>query len=349
ALAIQQANTYPNVVQAVVVGNECLNTDSNPNPVSVQQLITDLQQVRNGIANKNVLVTTCLGYASAQTYGSQLLPYCDLMMVNIYPFYAGPNGIGIDQAWSNLSTNYGNFVNQFSGKQVLVGETGWPSAGTPNGSAVPSIANEQTCITQILANGPSLGPIFTFEAFDEPWKTENGWAPNWGIWDKNGSSKINFGTYLTRDSAWLPDLNGNGSEEVIFLRQDLDRGQTKVLLKDGQSGEQIRTLRFFGAGWIPVALAAVQDLNGNGAPEIAVLASNEGTGAVQVVIKEAATGALLSKIDFDNAYKPKELIVRGDNHIAVLGTNPVNNISQVEVRHVLNGTLIKKTRIFNEL
>jgi len=49
-LAIKQANTYPGVVQAVVVGNECLNTDSNPNPVSVAQLITDLQQVRNGIA-----------------------------------------------------------------------------------------------------------------------------------------------------------------------------------------------------------------------------------------------------------------------------------------------------------
>jgi len=188
-LAIAQANKYPNTVACVVVGNECLPTDSTPVPVSVQQLITDLQYVRNKITNKNILVTTCLGYQAAITYGNQLAPSCDFMMVNIYPFYGQ---VSINGAWQNLVNAYNMFVNQFAGKQVVVGETGWPSAGPANGSAAPSVANEQDCISQILAQGSQLGPIFLFEAFDEPWKTENAWAPHWGLWNKNGNAKFTF-------------------------------------------------------------------------------------------------------------------------------------------------------------
>jgi len=187
--AIAQANAYPNTVMGVVVGNECLNTDSTPVPVTVQQLITDLQYVRSKIPNKNILVTTCLGYQSAITYGNQLAPYCDCMMVNIYPFYGQ---VSITAAWQNLVDAYNMFVNKFPGKQVMVGETGWPSAGPANGSAVPSVDNEKTCISQIFVKGPQLGPIFLFEAFDEPWKSENQWAPHWGLWDKNGNAKFSL-------------------------------------------------------------------------------------------------------------------------------------------------------------
>jgi len=188
-LAIAQANAYPNTVVCVVVGNECLPGDSTSVPVTVQQLTSDLQYVRSKITNKNILVTTCLSYGGAQNYGNQLTPYCDFMMVNIYPFYGR---VSIAGAWQNLVDAYNMFVNQFAGKQVMVGETGWPSAGPSNGSAVPNVANEKACILQILSRGSQLGPIFLFEAFDEPWKTENPWAPHWGLWDKNGKAKFSF-------------------------------------------------------------------------------------------------------------------------------------------------------------
>jgi exo-beta-1,3-glucanase (GH17 family) len=344
-LAISQANNYPNTVRSVVVGNECLSTDSNPDPVTVAQLIADLQYVRNGITNKDILVTTCLGYQSAQTYGSQLMPYCDVMMVNIYPFYGQ---VDIAGAWNNLANAYQTFANQFFGKQMIVGETGWPSQGPSSGSAVPSIDNEQTCTSQILDKASQLGPIFVFEAFDEPWKSENDWAAHWGIWDKSGAPKFNFGTTLTRDASWLEDQNGNGVGEVALLRQDLDKGETQVHIKDGQTGNQIKVMHFFGSGWTPVALVRLPDLNSNGSQELAVLAFHERIGTVRVIIKDTATGGLISKIDFDNDFKAKELMVRGDNHIAVLGTNPVNNMSQVEVRGALDGALVKKIRVFNE-
>src|SRR5271163_1952349 len=84
--AIALANKYPKTVSMIVVGNECLNTDSNPNPVSVTQLIADLQYVRTRLKHPVLVkVTTELGYSSAQTYGAQLQPYVDNVMINIYP------------------------------------------------------------------------------------------------------------------------------------------------------------------------------------------------------------------------------------------------------------------------
>jgi exo-beta-1,3-glucanase (GH17 family) len=345
-LAIQQANAYPSTVAAIVVGNECLDTDSNPDPITVQLLINDLSYVRQGLnAGSKVLVTTCLGYASAQKYGNQLQSVCDVMMVNIYPFYGT---VDISQAWSNLSGAYNAFVNQFSPKTVIVGETGWPSEGPANGNATPSIDNEQTCVTQILSKGPSLGPIFLFEAFDEPWKTDNAWEAHWGLWDQYGAPKISLGTTLTRDTIWLGDRNGNGVEDVALLHQDLDRGETEAHIRDGRTGSRLKAIPFFGSGWIPVALVRLSDLNANGSDELAVLAYNDQMSLVRVMVKDTLTGRVLSRVDFDNDFRPKELAVRGDNLLAVLATHPVDHVSQIEVRDALEGTLIRKIRLPNE-
>jgi hypothetical protein len=268
------------------------------------------------------------------------------MMVNIYPFYGQVN---ISGAWSNLANAYKMFVNRFPGKQVSVGETGWPSVGPASGAAVPNIANEQTCITQILANGSQLGPIFLFEAFDEPWKYENPWGPHWGLWDKNGNPKFTFNTSLTRDVSWAADLNGNQVAEAAVLGQSLEKGTTQVDLKDGQTGATITSLTFFGLGWTPVAVAMLNDLNANRSQEIAVLAFHEGTGKVQVEIRDVKTRVLIRRINFIAGVKPKELTVRSNNLIAVSGTDPVKGVSQIEVRSALNGSLVKLIRWGNEM
>jgi exo-beta-1,3-glucanase (GH17 family) len=71
--AISLANNDPNTVAVVVVGNECLNTDFNPKPITVAQLIADIQYVRTRLKNNGaVKVTTSLGYAAAMQYGTQL-------------------------------------------------------------------------------------------------------------------------------------------------------------------------------------------------------------------------------------------------------------------------------------
>jgi exo-beta-1,3-glucanase (GH17 family) len=188
--AISLANTYPKTIAAVVVCNECMNTDSNPNPISVNQLIADLQYVRTRLKNKGeVRVTTELGYQAAVQYGAQLEPYVDSMMINIYPFYAP---VPIGGAIENLIGAYKMFNQKFK-KEVIIGETGWPSAGANNGSAIPSVSNEATYTQANFANSNKLGSNFLFSAFDEPWlSVQNSWGPHWGLWDMNGNAKFTF-------------------------------------------------------------------------------------------------------------------------------------------------------------
>jgi exo-beta-1,3-glucanase (GH17 family) len=199
--AITLANTYANTVSAVVVGNECLPGDSNP-PISVDQLIADLQYVKSRLKNGSTKVTTSLSYQGAQNYGQQLKPYCDLMLVNIYPFY-GKVSINNNAAITNLIQAYNTFNQQFNGKQVIIGETGWPSAGSPDGNAIPSVANEETFTRQIFANANQLGSTFIFEAFDESWlSVQNDIGPHWGLWYGDGNPKFA-----------LPINKGVGSED----------------------------------------------------------------------------------------------------------------------------------------
>ena len=64
AKAIELANKYPNIVEYVIVGNECLDQDFADGAVSVEQLIADINKVRQSVP-ANVKVTTCLGFHSA--------------------------------------------------------------------------------------------------------------------------------------------------------------------------------------------------------------------------------------------------------------------------------------------
>ena len=113
-------------------------------------------------------------------------------MVNIYPFYAGPGETGVDisQAVSNLQSAYEMFVGMFS-KQVLIGETGWPSKGPSYGNSVPAVANEQTYTAGVISDIGSLGSTFLFQAYDAPWlSAQNPWGPYWGLWKTTRAPKF---------------------------------------------------------------------------------------------------------------------------------------------------------------
>ncbi len=207
--AISQANTYSNV-EAVVVGNECLVGDPG-GTLSTDQVNADLQYVKTRITRAGVKVTTCLTYgAAADARGQALKDNCDVIMINIYPFYGGvdvPNSAAIN----NLINAHQNiFIPEYPGKTIVCGETGWPSSGPPcynsdSGlTAYPGLANEETYTQQVIANGPSLGDTFIYNAFDEPWNPGDiRWGKYWGIWDSNRKLKVKLapGDVLHRDAS----------------------------------------------------------------------------------------------------------------------------------------------------
>lgn len=210
--AISLANKYSNVV-GIVVGNECLSGDQQhaSNYVTDASLVADLKTAYEGLSasrRKNVLVTSDLSFGAADgSHGSYLRQYAadyiGAWMINIYPWYAGPNGTYPTKAAieTNLNWNHDHFTALYgkTGKQITIGETGWPSAGTSypdpiNGHSVASIANEQlyaTTASNWMVSKSWSG--FLFEMFDEAWKTDEGdIGPHWGLYYGDGSAKFTY-------------------------------------------------------------------------------------------------------------------------------------------------------------
>lgn len=198
--ALQWANAHANV-DGIVVGNECLPGEPEAclRPVSVEQLIEDLLYVKSRLspaARRRVRVTSAMSMVAAvkehAAVGRRIAEHCDVVMVNIHPFFAPAS---IEEAvQSSFDGSLRRLLELYApaGKTIIVGETGWPSAGPPNGRAVPNAENQRRFIYELThyARTRALS-VFLFEMFDEPWKNEaGGIGPHWGIFDRNGQVKF---------------------------------------------------------------------------------------------------------------------------------------------------------------
>ena len=160
----------------LVVGSETLLRGN----LSERDLVTYIQWVRREVPD----VPVC----TAEPYGEflarpALVEASDLLMVHVYPFWEGG---GIDGAAGRTVGAWEQVVAVANGRRVVVGETGWPDAGSPYGAAVPGPENAARFLHEATALFHDRGvPYFYFSAFDEAWKVEEpcGVGPHWGIWD----------------------------------------------------------------------------------------------------------------------------------------------------------------------
>jgi exo-beta-1,3-glucanase (GH17 family) len=169
-------------VRAIVVGNEVLQNKD----LSEEQLRSDIRQVRAKLG-RAVPVTIADTYTEWLQH-RDLANDVDFITVHIYPFW---QGISIDSAIRFLDQAYTQVQKTFPNKQIVIGETGWPSAGPPYKAAVPSAANQARYLREFINWAQAKGvQYFYFDAFDEGWKIhEEGVGTNWGLYQQNGMVK----------------------------------------------------------------------------------------------------------------------------------------------------------------
>ena len=140
AKAIELANKYPNIVEYVIVGNECLDQDFAEGAVSVEQLIADINKVKQSVP-ANVKVTTCLGFHSGlnpekmedgspnpyyrpgKDYGKRIMKEsrADSLMFTVYPFYGK---LPVEEGKKNTKYWYDYAIaNVANGKPVMLGKS----------------------------------------------------------------------------------------------------------------------------------------------------------------------------------------------------------------------------------
>jgi exo-beta-1,3-glucanase (GH17 family) len=164
-------------VYSVIVGNEVLLRGD----LSAAQLMANLRQVRSKVGQ-----AVAISYAddfSQWLEHPELADVVDFITVHVYPFW---NHQPIASAIPFLDATYRTLrANpRFRGKQIVIGETGWPSDGTAQGAAMPGPQHEAQYVQAFTAWAQrSQVHYFYFETFDESWKTEEGGGvgPHWGL------------------------------------------------------------------------------------------------------------------------------------------------------------------------
>ena len=195
-LGIATAREYPDVVRAVVVGNEVLLRGE----LSSAQLAADLRRVRDAVAEP-------VTYADVWEFWMrhpELASSVDYLTIHILPYWED-QPVPPEQAVEHVAQVYAEVSHAFPGQRVMIGETGWPSAGRPRHGASASVVDEARYVRDFLRYAQESGlPYNMIEAFDQPWKRalEGTVGGYWGLLDARAQPKFAMTGPVIETSRW---------------------------------------------------------------------------------------------------------------------------------------------------
>jgi glucan 1,3-beta-glucosidase len=175
--AIKIINAYSDVVRAVVVGNEVLLRGD----LAASDLVGLIREVKSRV---KVPVT----YADVWEYwlrNRDVAAAVDFITIHILPYWED-FPIPAANAAAHVDSIRQRLVQAFAGKDVIIGEVGWPSEGRMREGALPSPANQARVVQDVLAFAKRGNyRVNVIEAFDQPWKRalEGTVGGHWGLLD----------------------------------------------------------------------------------------------------------------------------------------------------------------------
>jgi exo-beta-1,3-glucanase (GH17 family) len=196
AKGIDIANKNPDTVTRVIVGNEVLLRRDLP----PDELIADIDRVKKAVRQP-------VAYADVWDFWKQfpqIAPHVDIMLIHLLPYWED-TPTGIDHAVQHVNDAYEEMKRLFPGKQIAIGETGWPSRGRERADAVPSRVNEARFLRAFLTLSRQEHFDYNFiEAFDMVWKyhDEGIVGANWGVFDADRRVKIPITGPISEDPDW---------------------------------------------------------------------------------------------------------------------------------------------------
>jgi exo-beta-1,3-glucanase (GH17 family) len=177
AIVVGLTKRYPSVITAVVVGNEVLLRGE----MTATDLAATIRSVKAQIA---VPVT----YADVWEYwlrNREIYDVVDFITIHILPYWED-FPIRAKFAAAHVDSIRQRMAVAFPGKEILIGETGWPSEGRMREGALPSRTNQARVVSEILQLAKQENfRVNLIEAYDQPWKRqlEGTVGGYWGMFD----------------------------------------------------------------------------------------------------------------------------------------------------------------------
>src|ERR1043165_8192091 len=175
--AVALTKEYPGVITSVVVGNEVLLRGE----MTTADLAATIRSVK-------AQVTVPVTYADVWEYwlrNREIYDAVDFVTIHILPYWED-FPIRAKYAAAHVDAIRKRMAVAFPGKEILIGETGWPSQGRMRDAALPSRTNQARVVSEILDLAKSENfRVNLIEAYDQPWKRqlEGTVGGYWGLFD----------------------------------------------------------------------------------------------------------------------------------------------------------------------
>lgn len=157
------AKEYPGVITGIIVGNEVLLRGE----MTAQDLVGYIRSVKSQVTG--IPVT----YADVWEYWlryREVYEAVDFITIHILPYWED-YPVRARYAAAHVDSIRKRVAVAFPGKEILIGETGWPSAGRMREGALPSRSNQARVISEVLELArQEKFRVNVIEAYDQPWK-----------------------------------------------------------------------------------------------------------------------------------------------------------------------------------
>src|SRR6266576_2591741 len=177
ATAVGLTKEYPGVISSLVVGNEVL--------LRGEMTTADLAVL---IRLVKAQVTVPVTYADVWEFwlrNREVYDAVDFVTIHILPYWED-FPIRAKYAAAHVDAIRRRMAVAFPGKEILIGETGWPSQGRMREAALPSRTNQARVVSEILGLAKQENfRVNLIEAYDQPWKRqlEGTVGGYWGLID----------------------------------------------------------------------------------------------------------------------------------------------------------------------
>lgn len=182
ARAIVMAKTVRGITR-IVVGNETLLRAE----LTDEELARYVKRVRAAVP-RHIKVGTADVWSEI-VKAKETVKASDYMGVHVLPYW---EGVPADKALTWIRDRLDTVRKAHPGKQLFVGEVGWPSGGENFHDAFPSTEAQASVVRNFAAEAGMLGIDYNVvEAFDGIWKStiEGSPGPTWGMLDADRAPK----------------------------------------------------------------------------------------------------------------------------------------------------------------
>ena len=216
--AVALARAEPAVVRALIVGNEVLLRRELPERELRAAIDAARRALREAAPGAMPVPVT---YADVWEFWLEhrgLADAVDFVTIHALPYWEDAP-VGIGESVAHVVATYRRAQAALPGREILIGETGWPRAGRARREAVPGRVQQARFVREFVRAARVEGLRYNLiEGFDQPWKRrlEGAMGGHWGLFDSSGAPAFPWRGPVEADPAWRVGIAGGAAGAAGF-------------------------------------------------------------------------------------------------------------------------------------